>query len=135
VEASLVDLEIQAKAIGIDWKKLEEANLYELAKRSDEFTLESLEKMLKLGAFIDSLIEQKVKFLMLLKHEDRVASVARETVGRTGRATFRQQRWGRTARWRQRMERSMSVRVKKPHPALKHGGYSATTILPGGECR
>jgi hypothetical protein len=28
-------------------------------------------------------------------------------------------------------ERSMSARVKKTHPALKHGGYSATTILPG----
>jgi hypothetical protein len=25
----------------------------------------------------------------------------------------------------------MSVRVKKPHPALKHGGYSATGLLPG----
>src|ERR1700722_12348673 len=25
----------------------------------------------------------------------------------------------------------MPVRTKKPHPALKHGGYSATTILPG----
>ena len=25
----------------------------------------------------------------------------------------------------------MDVRSKKPHPALKHGGYSATTILPG----
>jgi hypothetical protein len=25
----------------------------------------------------------------------------------------------------------MSIQVKKPHPALKHGGYSATNILPG----
>jgi hypothetical protein len=25
----------------------------------------------------------------------------------------------------------MPVRVKKSHSALKHGGYSATTILPG----
>lgn len=25
----------------------------------------------------------------------------------------------------------MPVRVKKPHPAIKHGGYSATSILPG----
>jgi len=25
----------------------------------------------------------------------------------------------------------MAVRVKKPHPALKHGGYSATGLLPG----
>jgi hypothetical protein len=25
----------------------------------------------------------------------------------------------------------MAVRVKKSHPALKHGGYSSTTILPG----
>jgi hypothetical protein len=25
----------------------------------------------------------------------------------------------------------MSVRAKKYHPALKHGGYSATSILPG----
>src|SRR5262245_2244234 len=26
---------------------------------------------------------------------------------------------------------SMSVQVKKVHSALKHGGYSATTLLPG----
>jgi hypothetical protein len=25
----------------------------------------------------------------------------------------------------------MPISVKKRHPALKHGGYSATTILPG----
>jgi hypothetical protein len=25
----------------------------------------------------------------------------------------------------------MSIRVKKPHPALKHGAYSATALLPG----
>jgi hypothetical protein len=25
----------------------------------------------------------------------------------------------------------MSVKIKKPHPALKHGGYSATGLLPG----
>jgi hypothetical protein len=25
----------------------------------------------------------------------------------------------------------MSARVKKQHPALKHGGYAATSILPG----
>jgi hypothetical protein len=25
----------------------------------------------------------------------------------------------------------MAVRVKKIHPALKHGGYSATGLLPG----
>jgi hypothetical protein len=28
-------------------------------------------------------------------------------------------------------ERPMSVRFKKIHPALKHAGYSATTLLPG----
>jgi hypothetical protein len=28
-------------------------------------------------------------------------------------------------------ERSMLDRVKKRHPALKHGGYATTTILPG----
>jgi hypothetical protein len=26
---------------------------------------------------------------------------------------------------------AMVVRVKKIHPALKHAGYSATTLLPG----
>lgn len=25
----------------------------------------------------------------------------------------------------------MTERIKKPHPALQHGGYSATSILPG----
>jgi hypothetical protein len=25
----------------------------------------------------------------------------------------------------------MTIRIKKPHPALKHAGYSATSILPG----
>jgi hypothetical protein len=25
----------------------------------------------------------------------------------------------------------MLTRVQKTHPALKHGGYAATTILPG----
>src|SRR5262249_26540529 len=29
------------------------------------------------------------------------------------------------------MERPMSIRVDKIHPALKHAGYSATTLLPG----
>jgi hypothetical protein len=28
-------------------------------------------------------------------------------------------------------KRSMPVRVKKSHPALKHGGYAATVVLPG----
>jgi hypothetical protein len=29
------------------------------------------------------------------------------------------------------VEFAMSVRVKKIHPALKHGGYAATALLPG----
>ena len=29
------------------------------------------------------------------------------------------------------VERPMLVVVENAHPALKHGGYSATTILPG----
>src|ERR1700751_3980946 len=29
------------------------------------------------------------------------------------------------------MERPMLTRVDKIHPALKHAGYSATTLLPG----
>src|SRR5262249_38010054 len=29
------------------------------------------------------------------------------------------------------LERSMLIRVDKIHPALKHAGYSATTLLPG----
>jgi hypothetical protein len=30
-----------------------------------------------------------------------------------------------------KVERKMSIRVKKSHPALKHAGYCATSVLPG----
>jgi hypothetical protein len=94
--ANLQAKKVAETVLGIDFhaKQIEGQNFYLLAKHGDELTIESLENTLKLRAYIDSRIEQKVRFLISLKdYEKRAINSERQpSAGAGGTATLRQPR-------------------------------------------
>jgi hypothetical protein len=95
---------------------------YMLAKVGETATVDGLMNELEIGERLNAAIERGVKRLLFVKGLESILAPSSSSLSK---------RLGGSPRAPASAKRSMPVRVKKIHPALKHGGYAATVLLPG----
>jgi hypothetical protein len=95
---------------------------YKLARVGETATVGGLMNELEIEERLNATIERGVKRLLFVKGLEAILAPSFSSPSK---------RLGGSPRAPAREKRSMPVRVKKLHPALKHGGYSATVLLPG----
>ena len=95
---------------------------YMLAKVGETATVDGLMNELEIGERLNAAIERGVKRLLFVKGLESILALSSSSLSK---------RLGGSPRAPASAKRSMPVRVKKIHPALKHGGYAATVLLPG----
>ena len=95
---------------------------YMLAKVGETATVDGLMIELEIGERLNAAIERGVKRLLFVKGLESILAPSSSSLSK---------RLGGSPRAPASAKRSMPVRVKKIHPALKHGGYAATVLLPG----
>jgi hypothetical protein len=89
---------------------------------SETATVDGLMNELEIGERLNAAIERGVKRLLFVKGLESILAPSSSSLSK---------RLGGSPRAPASAKRSMPVRVKKIHPALKHGGYAATVLLPG----
>jgi hypothetical protein len=94
---------------------------YKLANVGETATVDGLMNDLEVQERLNAAIEKGVKRLLFVKGLESILAPSSSLPSKRLRGFPRAPASGK---------RSMPVRVKKSHPALKHGGYAAT-ILPG----
>jgi hypothetical protein len=94
---------------------------YRLANVRERATVDGLMNELEVEERLNGTIERGVKRLLFVKGLESILAPS---------SSLPSMRLRGSPRAPASAKRSMPVRVKKSHPALKHGGYSAT-VLPG----
>jgi hypothetical protein len=95
---------------------------YELATVGETATVNCLMNDLEVQERLNAMIERCMKRLLCVKGLESILAPS---------SSLPPKRLAGFRRAPASAERSMPVRVKKSHPALKHGGYAATIVLPG----
>jgi hypothetical protein len=95
---------------------------YKLARVHETATVDGLMNELEVEERLNATIERGMKRLLFVKGLEAILAPSFSSPSK---------RLGGSPRAPASEKRSMPVRVKKLHPALKHGGYSATVLLPG----
>jgi hypothetical protein len=95
---------------------------YTLAQVGKTATVNGLMNDLEVRERLNMIIERGVKRLLFVKGLESILAPS---------SSLPSKRLAGFPRAPASAKRSMPVRVKKNHPALKHGGYAATVVLPG----
>jgi hypothetical protein len=95
---------------------------YELARIGKTATVNSLWNDLEVLERLNAMIEKCLKRLLFLKGLESILVPSSSSPPK---------RLADSQRAPAGAERAKPARVKKHHPAFKHGGYTATTLLPG----
>lgn len=95
---------------------------YELAQVGEMATVSCLLNDLEVLERLNGMIEKCLKRLLFVKGLESILVPS---------SSLPPKRLADSQRARASAERAKPVRVKKSHPAFKHGGYAATTVLPG----
>jgi hypothetical protein len=111
-----------SKVIGDVARKELGDDAYMLARVGETATVDGLMNELEIGERLNAAIERGVKRLLFVKGLESILAPSSASLSK---------RLGGSPRTPASAKRSMPVRVKKIHPALKHGGYAATVLLPG----
>jgi hypothetical protein len=106
--------DVARKELGDDAYKL--ANVGEIA------TVNGLMNDLEVRERLNAIVERCLKRLLFVKGLESILAPS---------SSLPSKRLAGSRRKPASAKRSMPVRVKKSHPALKHGGYAATVVLPG----
>jgi hypothetical protein len=125
------DLQGRAKAYA-DAKKFEAIydvarkevgdDAYKLANVGETATVNGLMNDLEVRERLNAIIERCLKRLLFVRGLESILAPS---------SSLPSKRLAGSRRGPASAKRSMPVRVKKSHPALKHGGYAATVVLPG----
>jgi hypothetical protein len=95
---------------------------YKLAHVGETATVSGLMNDLEVRERLNAIIERCLKRLLIVKELESILAPS---------SSLPSKRLAGSRRGPASAKRSMPVRVKKNHPALKHGGYAATVVLPG----
>ena len=95
---------------------------YKLATVGETATVDGLMNDLEVRERLNATIERGLKRLLFVKGLESILAPS---------SSLPSKRLAGFPRAPASAKRSMPVRVKKSHPALKHGGYAATVVLPG----
>jgi hypothetical protein len=93
-----------------------------LAEVGETATVNGLINDLKVQERLNEMIEKCLKRLLFVKGLESIVAPS---------SSLPPRRLAGSRRAPASVERSMPVRARKSHPALKHGGYAATIVLPG----
>jgi hypothetical protein len=93
-----------------------------LANVGETATVNGLMKDLEVRERLNAIIERCLKRLLFVKGLESILAPS---------SSLPSKRLAGSRRGPASAKRSMPVRVKKSHPALKHGGYAATVVLSG----
>jgi hypothetical protein len=95
---------------------------YKLAIVGERATIDGLMNDLEVRERLNATIERCLKRLLFVKGLESILAPS---------SSLPPKRLAGSPRAPASAKRSMPVRFKKSHPALKHGGYATTVVLPG----